>query len=126
MPIDKEVVITAIEWFGSFTSLLGGLLVAVDTKISKYGWAACLIGNIVMVVFAWSISRYGFMNMQIGFTCISLVGLYRKGFRLQPCSRRILRLVLIPPQVFNQNTCGRAGCQHVSQQDLNGSKFQKA
>lgn len=69
--------ITFLEWSGALVGLLGALLLALNSDVSHYGWFAFLAANVMMVAFAWRIDRYGLLVQQLGFTCTSLLGIYR-------------------------------------------------
>lgn len=69
--------VTFLEWSGALVGILGALLLALNSDISHYGWLAFLIANLVMIVFAWRIDRYGLLVQQLGFTCTTLLGIYR-------------------------------------------------
>lgn len=65
------------EWAGTILGLLGALLLATNSKVSRYGWLAFLGENIAMIAFALGIGAYGLLVQQIGFTATSCLGLYR-------------------------------------------------
>ena len=68
------------EWAGCFFGLLGAFLLATNSRISRYGWIAFLVANVLMVALALSIGRHGLLLQQLGFTATSVLGLYRSGF----------------------------------------------
>jgi len=68
-----------LEWSGSLLGLLGAFLLAVNTRVSRYGWLAFLVANLAMVGFAYCIERHGLLVQQLGFTATSMLGLYRSG-----------------------------------------------
>jgi|GEM_PF-1997054 len=72
-------VIDVLEWVGTIFSLVGAFMLAVQIRISRYGWLAFFIANLAMIVFALGIQRYGLFVQQIGFMVSSLIGLYRTG-----------------------------------------------
>lgn len=65
------------EWSGSLLGLLGAFLLALNSRISRWGWAAFLVSNVLLVVLAVSISRWGLLTMQVGFLGTSILGLWR-------------------------------------------------
>ena len=65
------------EWAGALLGLLGAFLLATNTKASRYGWYAFLGANVAKIGFAVNIDAKGLLLQQIGFTCTSLLGLYR-------------------------------------------------
>lgn len=68
---------TFLEWSGCCLGLFGALLLATNTRVSRYGWAAFLGSNIALILFSLAIQRDGLLLQQIGFTATSLLGLYR-------------------------------------------------
>lgn len=72
--------IDCFEWVGCITSLVGALLLAIHTSISRWGWVVFFAANLAMLAFAFGIERHGLFLQQIGFTGTSLLGIYRAGF----------------------------------------------
>lgn len=73
------MLITTLEWAGSFLGLLGAYLLASHSRVSRYGWLAFLAANIATMSFAFGIERYGLFVQQVGFMGTSLLGLWRSG-----------------------------------------------
>lgn len=71
--------ITALEWGSCVMGLLGALVLATNTRISRWGWLAFFLANLCAVGFAWGIDRYGLMLQQLGFVVTSLLGMARTG-----------------------------------------------
>ncbi len=69
--------IQTIEWAGSITGLIGATLLAMNTKISRYGWVFFLASNGLLVTFALLGGHKGLLLMQCGFTLTSLLGIFR-------------------------------------------------
>lgn len=69
--------IQTIEWAGSITGLVGATLLALNTKISRYGWVFFLASNGLLITFSLLGGHKGLLLMQCGFTLTSLLGLYR-------------------------------------------------
>jgi hypothetical protein len=72
--------IDVLEWAGSLSGLLGALLLATHTRVSRYGWVAFFVANLAMIGFAIGIARYGLLVQQIGFLATSVLGICRAGF----------------------------------------------
>ncbi len=68
------------EWSGAILGLLGALLLALNIRVSRYGWILFLAANIAMIAFALQIQARGLLLQQIGFVITSTLGLYRAGF----------------------------------------------
>lgn len=73
-----------LEWAGSVLALIGAFVLALNVPISRYGWVAFLLSNVVLIAFAYVIGRNGLLLMQCGFLVTSLVGLARSGFLSRP------------------------------------------
>jgi hypothetical protein len=69
--------VTAFEWSGSLLGLLGAFLLATNSRVSRWGWAAFLGANVAMIGFALQIQAHGLLLQQIGFTMTSCLGWYR-------------------------------------------------
>jgi hypothetical protein len=69
----------AFEWSGCVLGLLGALLLATHTRVSRYGWLAFLAANLTMIVFAAKAHHTGLLVQQTGFMATSLLGLRRAG-----------------------------------------------
>lgn len=76
--------IDALEIVGSASGLLGALLLAAHTRVSRYGWLAFLLANFALIGFAIGIERYWLLAQQLGFMLTSLLGLYRSGLISPP------------------------------------------
>ena len=66
-----------IEWVGAILGLLGAFLLAINTRVSKFGWFAFLGANFFMIAFAARIGAHGLLLQQLGFLATSCLGLYR-------------------------------------------------
>lgn len=66
-----------LEWCGCVLGLVGAGLLALDIAISRYGWFWFLAANVFTVGMALYYHHYGLLVQQIGFTCTSLVGVWR-------------------------------------------------
>lgn len=65
------------EWIGCGFGLLGAALLALNCRVSRYGWLAFLAANAAMLVFAVDHAAYGLLAQQIGFSLTSILGIYR-------------------------------------------------
>jgi len=70
---------TLFEWVGTILGVGGAFLLAINTRISHYGWLLFLAANVSIVTFAFMIDRKGLMTQQVFFTATSLIGMYRTG-----------------------------------------------
>ncbi|MDM0067063.1 hypothetical protein [Variovorax sp. J31P207] len=68
-----------LEWSGSLFGLTGALLLATNSRLSRYGWIAFLIANFCMLGFAIDDRHWGLLTQQAGFTATSLLGIVRSG-----------------------------------------------
>jgi hypothetical protein len=66
-----------VEWIGSFLGLLGAFLLATNSRVSRWGWGAFFVSNLLLVVLAVGISRWGLLTMQVGFLGTSILGIWR-------------------------------------------------
>ncbi|KAF3995911.1 hypothetical protein HNR39_004558 [Glaciimonas immobilis] len=56
--------ITALEWTGAILGLMDALLLATNTRVSKYGWFAFFSANLASIGFSLGIQRYGLFVQQ--------------------------------------------------------------
>lgn len=66
-----------LEWGGSITGLVGSIMVASHTRVSKYGWMLFLVSSLSLSAFAVILGKYGLMVQQMGFAAINVFGLIR-------------------------------------------------
>lgn len=69
--------ITALEWGGCATGVLGALLLALNNRYSSWGFVSFLISNFCWIAFGVITKAEGLVVMQIAFTATSLLGLYK-------------------------------------------------
>jgi hypothetical protein len=69
--------LSLLEWTGCGLGLLGALLLATNSRVSKYGWVAFLGANVAMIGLALGIGREGLLLQQVGFLATSALGIYR-------------------------------------------------
>lgn len=64
-----------IEWLGCLTGLCGSILLAIHNDLSKWGFAAFLVSNLLWIFFGISKKLYPLVVMQLGFTITSVIGI---------------------------------------------------
>lgn len=69
--------IAVLEWSGCVLGVLGALLLATNTRVSKYGWVAFLASNGFWIAYGIMSGAYGVLVMQSVFTVTSAIGLWR-------------------------------------------------
>jgi len=67
----------SFDWIGCALALVGSLLLAMNTRISGWGFVAYFFSNCAWITFAASNGINSLLLMQIGFTLTSLLGIYR-------------------------------------------------
>lgn len=83
---------TLLEWSGTVLGLIGALLLAMNTRASRWGWVAFLGANICVAGFALEIGANGLLMQQLGFTATSLLGILRSDFALAQSFRAWRRM----------------------------------
>jgi hypothetical protein len=68
---------SAMEWTGCALGLTGALLLATNTKISRWGWVAFLASNAAWIGYSISVGAHGLLLQQAGFTITSMIGVAR-------------------------------------------------
>lgn len=65
------------QWIGAITGIAGSLLLALKIRISHFAWICYLISNFFWIIFSIQIEANGLLTMQIFYTIISLIGLWK-------------------------------------------------
>lgn len=66
-----------LEWSGSILGILGALLLALNVRISGWGFLLFLGSNVCWIAFAIDRELSGLLFMQLVFTVTSLVGCWK-------------------------------------------------
>lgn len=65
------------DWLGCVLGVTGALLLASNTKMSRYGWFAFLAANVATGSFAGLTGAHGLLVQQVCFMGTSVLGIYR-------------------------------------------------
>lgn len=74
--VDAET-IKLCDWLGCLLGVTGALMLASNTKLSRYGWYAFLAANVATGSFAAMTGADGLLVQQLCFSGTSLLGIYR-------------------------------------------------
>ena len=66
-----------LRWIGTIMGVIGAILVASNTDLSKYGFLAFLVSAILWATVAQIIKDRALLSLQITFMCVDLFGIYR-------------------------------------------------
>lgn len=66
-----------LQWIGCAFGVLGALLLALNNRLSGWGFVSFLASNACWMVFAVLTNAPGLFYMQVAFTGTSLLGIYR-------------------------------------------------
>lgn len=69
--------LSGFECIGTAAGIAGAVMIASNTRYSKYGWVGFSISSISLAVFAVQIEAWGLLLLQICFCCTNALGLYR-------------------------------------------------
>jgi hypothetical protein len=67
----------AVEWAGAIVGMLGAVVLATHSRISRWGWVAFLVSNVLLIALTASIGRWGLLAMQLGYLGTSVLGIFR-------------------------------------------------
>ena len=67
----------AVEWTGSVAGALGALLIALNLPISGYGFVIFLLSSTSWLVAGMATGNRRLVLMNVAFTLVNLVGIYR-------------------------------------------------
>lgn len=73
----KSKNLSILRWVGTIMGVLGAVLVASNTEVSKYGFLAFLVSAILWATVAQIIKDRALLSLQITFMCVDLFGIYR-------------------------------------------------
>lgn len=71
------MLIEFIEWGACAASVAGGLLLALDNGLSRYGWALFLVSNVLWMGYGFLTGAEGLLAQQAFFVAINVTGLAR-------------------------------------------------
>lgn len=72
----ETIMDSSIEWAACLAGLLGaGLLAMNDSNISRWGFVAFLVSNLLWIIYGLDHKAYSLIVMQVGFTITSTVGI---------------------------------------------------
>lgn len=66
-----------MEWAGCAFGLLGALLLAINCRLSRWGWVSFLVSNAAWIAYSILTGAHGLLLQQAGFTITSAIGLRR-------------------------------------------------
>ncbi len=72
-----------LEWAGCASGLAGACMLALNHRLSGWGFVAFLVSNALWIAFGLLTKAPGLVAMQIGFTATSLLGI-RNWFGVKP------------------------------------------
>jgi hypothetical protein len=75
--IVMDAVPPVLEWSGAILGLIGAAMLAINHKVSRFGWLFFLASNVCWVVYGIATHAFGLVTMQAGLTVTTLIGIYR-------------------------------------------------
>lgn len=75
--ITMGAVLPVLEWSGAILGLIGAVMLAINRKVSRFGWVFYLASNVCWAIFGVATHAFGLVVMQAGFTVTTLIGIYR-------------------------------------------------
>lgn len=66
-----------LQWAACCLGVLGALFIASRSRLTPWGFAACLASSLLWAVYALECGVEGLLLQQIAFGCTSLLGIYR-------------------------------------------------
>ncbi|MBB4861271.1 nicotinamide riboside transporter PnuC [Pseudomonas nitritireducens] len=68
---------TVTQWVGTVFGVVGALMVASNTRWSKWGWPFFIVSAWGLFLFAGSMDAFGMMILEVTFFLTNLLGLWR-------------------------------------------------
>ena len=66
-----------LEHVGSVMGVLGAVLLASNTKFSRFGWVGFMVSSVALTGFAYMIEAWSLLAMQFCFLATNGLGMYR-------------------------------------------------
>lgn len=66
-----------LQWIGCAFGVLGALMLALNNRLSGWGFVSFLASNVCWIGFGVMTDAPGLIFMQVAFTATSLLGIYR-------------------------------------------------
>lgn len=66
-----------LQWVGCFLAVGGSLLLALNNRLSGWGFVLFLLSNFCWLAFGFMTQAPGLVTMQVLFIAVNLVGVYR-------------------------------------------------
>lgn len=65
------------RWVGTFCGVMGAILVASNSELSKYAFPVFLLSAVLWAVVALELKDRALLMLQIAFMCVDIFGIYR-------------------------------------------------
>lgn len=75
--IAMDTALPVLEWSGAILGLIGAAMLAINRKVSRFGWLFFLASNVCWVIYGIATHAFGLVVMQAGFTVTTIIGIYR-------------------------------------------------
>ena len=76
--------LTALQWLGSVTGIVGALWLSLNLRSSRWGWAMFLVSSISWTIVGIVMSNAPLAIMQAVFTAINILGFERWFMKRNP------------------------------------------
>ena len=77
MSIEMTPALHALDWIGSALGILGAYVLALNMRVSRYGWIAFLAANVAYIALTKELGIGGMLVQQLAYMGSSLFGFYR-------------------------------------------------
>lgn len=83
----------SLQWGGCLLALTGAVMVASNSRVSRFGFLFFLAGNVAWVSYGILINAPGLVTKELGFTLINMLGVWswflRDRFRTAQTGARV-------------------------------------
>jgi drug/metabolite transporter (DMT)-like permease len=66
-----------MQWSGGIVGLAGVILLAFNSRLSRWGWVACLVSNAIWIGYSITTDAHGLLFQQAGLVIANVIGLRR-------------------------------------------------
>lgn len=75
--IALDTALPVLVWSGAILGLIGAAMLAINHKVSRFGWLFFLASNVCWVIYGIATHAFGLVVMQAGFTVTTIIGIFR-------------------------------------------------
>jgi len=72
-----QIILDILQYTGAFFGIIGGLMVASNTRYTKYGFIHSTIASILLSIWCFISREWRYFVLNLVYLCIDIFGVYR-------------------------------------------------